>query len=108
MQINGWNWRTSWLSEIIQVQKTKGQIFSMVSGERYIMGVGGGWEKNGGILDYVEGNGGGMKNGGMRQTSFPTYMYDYTNGENLHCAQPWKQNDVPHLCTINQNVVCKK
>ena len=32
---------------------------------------GGEWEKNGGTLDYVEGNEGGMKNGGMRQTSLP-------------------------------------
>ena len=38
---------------------------------------------------------------------YPIYMYDYMNGMNLHCAQTLKWNDVPHLCTMNQNVVCK-
>ena len=62
------------------------------------------------ILDYKEGNEskGGMKNGGMRQTSLPyVHVYDYTNGMNLHCVQPQKRNDVPHLCTMNQNAICK-
>ena len=29
-----------------------------------------------------------MKDGGMRQTSLPMYMYGYTNGMNLYRAQP--------------------
>ena len=49
-----------------------------------------------------------MKNGGMRQTSFPMYMYEYTNAMNLHCVLPQKQNDELHFCTMNQNAVCKK
>ena len=28
--------------------------------------------------------GGGLKNGGMRQTSLHMYIYDYMNGMNLH------------------------
>ena len=43
------------LSEISQSPKIKGQMFFLISGWWYIIGVGG-WEKNGGTLDYVEGN----------------------------------------------------
>ena len=53
----------------------------------------------------MEGNGGGYEKW-WNETDI--IMYDYTNGMNLHRVQSWKQNDVPHLCTMNQNAVCKK
>ena len=37
----------------------------------------------------------------------PMYVYDYTNGMNLHHVQPQKWKAVPHSYTMNLNAVCK-
>ena len=67
------------LSEIGQAQKTKGQMFSLISGWRYIEGWGWqGEEKNEGTLDGIEKNGvggsGEKKDSRMRQIALP---YEY-------------------------------
>ena len=85
------------LSEISQSPKTKGQMYSLISGWWYINKVGSGErEKNGGTLDYVEENEreGHMKNGGMRQTSLP-YVHVW-----LH---EWYEST---LCTIIEMEWC--
>ena len=54
-------------------------------------GWGMGWEKNGGILDYIEGNEreeGVIKMVEWERHHCPMYMYDDMNGVNLHCVQP--------------------
>ena len=74
------------------------------------MGVEGwGWEKNGGALDYLEGNEreGSMKMVEWDRLYYPMYMYDYMNGMKLYNAQPKKRKFVPHLCTMDQNAVYK-
>ena len=49
-------------------------------------GAGGGeWENNGGTLEYVERNERVVE---WDRHHYPMYMYDYTNGMNLHCVQP--------------------
>ena len=79
------------LSEISQSLKTKGQMFSLISGWWYKMRVGDEeWEKNGGTLDYVEGNEREevWKIMAWDRHHYPMYMYDYINGVNLHHVQP--------------------
>ena len=97
------------LSEISQSQKTKGQMFSLISGKWCIMGCGE-WEKNRGTLDYVEGNEreGGMKNGGMRQTSL-LYVHVWLHKwyESISCTTRETKRCTMNLCTMNQNAVCK-
>ena len=73
--------------------KTKGQIFSLISGWRYIMM--GGWqrgEKNEGTLDGVEDKGVGVGGNGKtvewNRQYYPIHLYDYMNGVNIHCVQP--------------------
>ena len=66
-------------------------MYSLVSGEWYIMGAGDGeWENNGGTLEYVEGNEreGIWKMAEWDRHHYPMCMYDYTNGMTLHCVQP--------------------
>ena len=78
---------TIMLSEISQSPKTKGWMFSLISGGWYLMGVGGGeWEKNGGTLCRRK-RGGVWKMVEWDRYHYPMYMYDYTNGMNLHCVQ---------------------
>ena len=66
----------------------------------------GGWwgeEKNEGTLDGVEekvvGGGGNGKTVEWNRQYYPIYMYDYMNGVNIHCIQPYKWKVVTHLCT---------
>ena len=52
-------------------------------------GGGWGWEKNGGTLDYIEGNEreGVWKMVEWDRYHYPMYMCDDTNCITLHCAQ---------------------
>ena len=65
-----------------------------------------GWEKNGGTLDYIEGNESkewvGVWKMEWDRHHYPVYMYDYTNGVNLLHVQPYKQKVVPHFFVYNE------
>ena len=98
------------LSEISQSQKTKGQMFTLISGCWHIMGWGGkgryekiwiGWReweeaRQKGVGKMVE----------WDRHHYPMYMYDCMNGVTLHCVQPDKWNVVLHLCTMSWNAFC--
>ena len=91
------------LSEISQSQKTKGWMFSLISGEWYIMGVGewGVREEWGNFsLCRMKWEGGGMKNGGMRQTSLPyVHVWLHEWYESTSCTKI-ETKVVPHFCVM--------
>ena len=83
--------RDTMLSEISQSQKNKGNVFPDKWRMIYNGGGGGGeWEKNGGTLDYVEGNEreGVWKMVEWDRHHYPMHMYDNMSGMNLHHVQP--------------------
>ena len=80
------------LNEISQYQKTKGQMFSLISGCWYMEGVG--KCRNFRLCRGKWGDGGGRrKERWWKETNhYPMYKYDYTNGVNLHGieTEQWK------------------
>ena len=101
------------LSEIGQTQKTKGRMFSLISGWWYVTrGVGVGAEKDEATLDGIEengvGRGGGQKDSRMKQTVLPyVHVWLHKWCECTLCTTIETKSCTQFVCNMNQNAICK-